>query len=190
VAHSKAALGRLAADLRAELGLSDSDPFDPFAWAKEWGVPFLSIAEVAASEEAVRRFGSERPDLWSAALIQDGRGHIVVYNAAHSPVRVRSNLAHEVAHVVVEHQMTSAWMTESSGCAGTSRADENEAAEFAGALLIPAERAKLHAIRGRDAASLALTYQVSIEMAQWRMRLSGGETIARRSQSKWHGARR
>ena len=189
MAQSKAALGRLAAELRSEMGLAEDDPFDPYAWGIAYGVPILSLAEVSASERAVRRFAVERPELWSAALIQNGHGQVVVYNAAHSMVRVRSNLAHEVAHIAAEHAMTSAWMTDSGGCGGTSQVHEKEAAELAGAILIPAERAKVHAIKGRNAADLALTYQVSVEMAQWRMRASGGEMIARRSRTKWQSAR-
>lgn len=180
---SKAALGRLAAEVRQELGLSDAVPFDPHLWAREYGVPFVSIDEVAASPEAVEYFIRDRPDRWSAALLKNGSGHIVVYNSAHSVVRVRSNLAHEVAHLVAEHVLTSSWI-DGDGCAGVGRSQETEAAELAGALLVPANAAKVHAMRGSPASSLAARFEVSIEMATWRMRASGGAKIAERAQMR------
>lgn len=178
--YTKAALGRLAAEVRRELGLAQAAPFDPHLWAREYGVPFVSLEEVAASTEAVDHFMMNRPERWSAALLKNGTGHIVVYNNAHTNVRVRSNLAHEVAHLVAEHTLNSSWM-EDDGCAGGGKAQESEAAELAGALLIPADVARVHAIRGQTAVSLATSYEVSVEMATWRMRVSGGARIAQRA---------
>jgi len=57
--------------------------------------------------------------------------------------------------------------------------------ERAGAILVPAAKAKVAAIRGIDPSVVAYRYQVSIEMAQWRMKMSGGYTIRERSRSKW-----
>ena len=182
--YTNAALARLAAEVRLELGLADSVPFDPHLWAREYGVPFLSLDEIGAGPASVSRFTIERPELWSAALVKSGSGHFVVYNTAHADVRVRSNLAHEIAHLVAEHSLNSGWMTDDK-CAGSGASQEKEAAELAGALLVPKEKAKLHAIRGGDPAALALAYNVSFEMAQWRMRASGGAVIAQRSKSKW-----
>jgi Zn-dependent peptidase ImmA (M78 family) len=183
VSYTKAALARLATEVRHELGLTESAPFDPHLWAKEYGVPFVSLEEVAASTAAVEHFMENSPERWSAALIKNGSGHLVVFNSAHASVRVRSNLAHEVAHLVAEHELNSNWVSD-DGCTSGGKAQETEAAELAGALLIPAAVAKLAAIRGRPPFALAADYEVSVEMATWRMRVSGGEIIARRSRMR------
>jgi hypothetical protein len=183
VATSKAALRRLAAEVRVELGLKDSDPFDPIGWAKEYGVRFVALQDLSDAGQAVERFLRQRPKLWSAALLRDGTGYIVVYNNAHSPARVRSDLAHEAAHLIAEHELSSGWMTDDS-CSGGGAPQEKEAIELAGALLVPDEAARVHAIRGGSPLALADVYRVSLEMATWRMRVSGGAIIAERSRKR------
>ena len=184
MAYTKASLTRIAAEVRAELGLLDSEPFDPHAWSEEYGVPFVSLDEVPISELARQRFMRDRPDLWSAALLQDGTGHLVLFNPAHSSERVRSNLAHEVAHFVAEHALTPAWLDDEGGCGSTAPSQEKEAAELAGALLVPFERAKVHSMRDGDPVALARQFGVSPAMAGWRMRASGGAIITKRARQK------
>lgn len=181
---SKAALQRLAASVREELSLADGVPFDVDLWSREYGVPFLSIDQLAISDAARDRFTRDAPELWSAALVRNGTGHVVVYNPAHAPVRVRSNLAHEVAHLVAEHSLSPSWVDPHGKCSGTSRAQEAEAAELAGALLVPANRARALAIRGVDPVVVATQYGVSLDMARWRLDVSGGAVIARRHRAK------
>lgn len=181
---SKAALQRLAASVREELGLADVAPFDVHLWSREYGVPFLAIDQLTISDAARDRFTREAPELWSAALVRNGTGHVVVFNSAHAPARVRSNLAHEVAHLVAEHELSPSWVDPQGRCSGASRAQEAEAAELAGALLVPAERARVLAMRGVDPALVATQYAVSLDMARWRLDVSGGAVIARRRRAK------
>lgn len=117
-------------------------------------MPFLGLEVIEASKDAVAWLTRERPQLWSAALLRSGTGHVIVHNSAHADVRVRSNLTHEVAHLVAEHMFNSARMDDDR-CAGAGSTQEKEAAELAGALLIPAPRAKAYSIRGRSAISVA-----------------------------------
>ncbi|WP_375430977.1 ImmA/IrrE family metallo-endopeptidase [uncultured Friedmanniella sp.] len=187
--RTKAELGRLAQAVREETGCGRFEPFDPWAWSKDNGVPFLSLDDLDISAEARDHFTVDRPGAWSAALTRAGMQHLVIYNPSHSAERTRSNLAHEVAHFAAEHALSDAWMDDSGRCGATSKSDEKEATELAGALLVPAEVAKAHAIRGKTAESLAETYGVSAEMANWRMQMSGGPTIAKRSVSR-RGLRR
>jgi hypothetical protein len=185
----KAALGRLAAEIRADFGLAPSDAFDPHAWSEANGIPFISIAEFESTEAASRRFLVEKPEVWSAALLKDGRAHLVIYNPAHTTERIRSNLTHEVAHFEAEHPLSGGWLGDDGSCGGSSKPHEKEAAELAGALLVPAEVARVQAIRGGSAADLAARYRVSEPMAEWRMRESGGYVIAQRFQAKRHRGR-
>jgi Zn-dependent peptidase ImmA (M78 family) len=182
--QTKAALGRLAKAVRAETGCAPDEPFDPWKWASDNGIPFLSLDEIAGCTAARNHFVVERPEVWSALLTRYGMQHVVIYNPAHAPQRIRSNLTHEVAHFAAEHQLSDAWMDDEGHCGAASTGQENEAAELAGALLIPADIARRHAIAGGSAEALAVKYQVSAAMARWRIGLSGGPTIARRSRNK------
>lgn len=184
MAYKKTELGRLAAEVRAELGLGDNARFDPHAWAALWGVPFKALGDIASAPEAVDYFTRVAPGSWSAALLRNGPGHVVVYNSSHSPERVLSNLAHEIAHLVAEHELDGSWMQDENGCGAARPNDEKEAAELAGALLVPAAVARQHAIYGRSEQALALKYGVSVPMALWRMRESGGTVIRQRYLAK------
>jgi Zn-dependent peptidase ImmA (M78 family) len=182
---NKAALGRLAKEVRRDFSLTDDHPFDPFHWSAENGVPFISLRDFTSDEASMRRFLVEKPHVWSAALLRDGRRSLVIYNPERSNERIRSDLTHEVAHFEAEHDPSPAWTGEDSSCGGTSKAQEKEAAELAGALLVPQERAKVAVIRGISPDIVAGQFQVSIEMATWRMKMSGGYAILEHSRRKW-----
>ncbi|MBF4563112.1 ImmA/IrrE family metallo-endopeptidase [Microbacterium sp. VKM Ac-2870] len=112
----------------------------------------------------------------------------MIFNPDRSNGRVRSDLTHEIAHFEAEHEPSPAWTNGGDsgvGCGGTSKSQEREAAELAGALLVPAAKAKVAAIRDIAPHVVATRCQVSIEMAAWRMRISGGYAIRRRSRLKW-----
>lgn len=182
---NKAALGRLAKEVRKDFGLTDDQPFDPFIWSKENGIDFVSLRDFTSDEAAMKRFLEEKPHVWSAALLRDGRRHFVIFNPERSTERVRSDLTHEVAHFEAEHDPSPAWTSEDSSCGGGSKEQELEAAELAGALLVPQGAAKVAAIRGVAPRSIALRFNVSVEMAEWRMRMSGGYNIRDKSNRKW-----
>lgn len=180
----KAALGRLALEVRQDFNLDQDEPFDPFVWSTEHGIPFISLRDFTSDETAMRRFLEEKPHVWSAALLRDGQRHFVIYNPERSNERIRSDLTHEVAHFEAEHDPSPAWTAADSSCGGTSNAQEKEAAELAGALLVPPERAKVAAMRGLEPVVVAARYQVSVEMARWRMAVSGGYAIRKNAQKK------
>lgn len=188
--QTKAALARLAAAVRAETGIGPADPFDPWAWATDNAVPFLSVDDLEVSSAARRHFADVRPEAWSALLTRYDLQHVVLYNSAHSPERIRSNLTHEVAHLAAEHELSEAWLGKNGNCTGSSVDQEREAAELAGALLVPAEAARAHAIAGREVGVLAARFEVSEPMARWRMQVSGGARIASRARAKAAATRR
>ena len=185
---SKAALHRLAAEVRTEIGLVATQPFDPGAWSEEYGVPIVKLSVLQTSGDAVGHFLSTGSARWSAALLPNGTGQVVVYNDSHEAPRIRSDLAHEAAHVVAEHVVTLAWTTPDGRCCGWGKTQENEAAEIAGALLIPPQIAQRSAMRGVPTVDLAHQYGVSVQMAQWRMSVSGGALIADRARRKRHSS--
>jgi IrrE N-terminal-like domain len=103
---NKSALARLAVQVRKELGLGEFDRFDPYALAEMYGVavhPLDGLAATGCPTVSLEFFGVQRPEAWSAALVPDGTGQFIVENTAHQPTRRRSNIIHEMAHVVLEH---------------------------------------------------------------------------------------
>lgn len=177
---NKAELARLADEVRLDLGLAPQQRFEPSLWSERWGVEILSIAQATSDPVALRRLTQEAPELWSAAVVKDGSGHFIIYNHAHSAPRILSDLAHEIAHLVAEHRLDVAWMEPGGKKCGASPAHEKEAAELGGALLVPPSEARAHAMYDRQPETLAERYGVSLEMATWRMAMSGGAKIRQR----------
>lgn len=182
---SKAELGRVAEQTRRDLGMGPRDAFDFDAWSLDWGVPIVSLADLTVSDEARDHFLGVRREVWSAALIQHHNRPHVLFNASHSKERVRSSLGHEVAHVIAEHELSAEWVEGGGACAGSTRAQENEAAELGALLLVPQAVAKSYAIGNRSSFDLARQFEVSEALAEWRMRMSGGRRIAARSRRRW-----
>lgn len=181
---NKAELGRLAEEVRRDLGLTPMQRFDPWLWSENWGVTILSLNDVTNDPAVLRRLTLEAPELWSAAVIKDDLGHLVIYNHAHSAPRVMSDLAHEIAHLVAEHRLDVAWMEPNGKKCGAAPDHEREAAELSAALLVPNSEAKAHAIRDGEPQALVERYGVSYKMATWRMDVSGGRRIRDRLLAK------
>ena len=178
----------LALEVRAELEIGPHDVFDPRALANLYGIPVYGLEDLEGwgiNEGALGHFNDASPGAFSAALIPVGSAKIIVENTAHATVRRRANIAHEMSHVVLEHDFRHMVLF-ADGCRVLDTAIEDEATWFAGELLIPtkaalrAARAKLTDVQVADA------FEVSTKLAAMRMNVSGArkralrETAARR----------
>ncbi|WP_268761539.1 ImmA/IrrE family metallo-endopeptidase, partial [Frankia sp. AvcI1] len=114
------------------------------------GVPVYPLQELGdhrgqCSEAAIRHFALTRRTKWSAALVAAGTNRMVIDSASHEQVRRRSNLAHEISHLVLEHEFDTLLLTDDTSC---FTGEEKEAMFLARELLIPEEAAKCAAFRG------------------------------------------
>lgn len=185
---TKAALRRLALELRAEVGVGPHGVFDPYGLAEEYGLAVHRLSDLDCLE-AAGHFGSVNPGVFSGALVPLGRGAVILDNDSHDPLRRRSTVAHEVAHWVLEHPFTAPLMTSSRGCRIGHPAHEKEAAELGGELLVPADAAQRLAYRDASDTEVADVLDVSVEMARWRMDATGARKIARLAAAKRATAR-
>jgi IrrE N-terminal-like domain len=183
----KTSAKRIALDVREELELTPTMPFDPKRWADLWGIPLLSSADIGCSEDSITRFHGSASGSWSAALVPNGNGHLIVYNASHAPVRFMSDVSHEAGHVILEHPRIAS-VTDGKRC-GNSKEIEDEANELAGELLLPASAAFQLARRGIGDGEIAERYEISIEMARWRMTSTGARKVAQRQRAAYDRAR-
>ena len=117
-------------------------------------------------------------------LVPLGAGATIVENDAHDRFRRRSTTAHEMAHWVREHPFTVALMAAEYGCGIADRRLEAEATELAGQLLIPTTAAVRLAHRGATNQDVAELYDVSLEMARWRLDSTGARKIAQRTAAR------
>ncbi|GHF59650.1 hypothetical protein FHX82_000485 [Amycolatopsis bartoniae] len=168
----------LALEVRAELGVEVLAPLDPYALAELYGIEVLDLTHPALPAESVRHLTEVRPQVFSAALVPlDPSGAVIIENHVHPLRRRRSTLAHEMAHVLLEHPFGPT-LADENGCRSGVRRLEDEAAELSGELLLPTDAARVAALRGWSDHTVANRFQVSVAMAQWRMNVTGARRVA------------
>jgi len=129
---------RLVLESRHEIGLDAYAPLDPLILAEEYGIdvyPFSELGQHGCSDEALSYFADDDAATFSAALIPIGSGMVILDNDNHAATRRRSSIAHEMAHVLLEHRFTTAILGQ-DGCRAVEKAIEEEAEWFSGELLI------------------------------------------------------
>lgn len=184
---SKAACKRLAAEVRAEIGLQLIDALDPWKLAEVYGVEVIPLSALPVSSEIREHFTITRQDLFSGALVPLGNGAVIVENDSHPLARRRSTMGHELAHIFGEHKFGTSLVSE-RGCRSADQLQEDEAAEIGGELLIPFEAAKQLARRKATNEEIALHFGVSADLARWRMDATGARLIARRQGAAYERA--
>jgi hypothetical protein len=166
------------------IGLGPLDPLDPYALAREHGIPVYPIGELAdgiCSEDAVRHFTVNRTGVWSAALVPAGPGRIILENTAHARCRRCASLAHELSHHFLEHPFDNVLLTDENGCL-FDKTKEKQASFLAAELLVPYQAALKAAFGGKTNDEIAATYGVSTQFAQ--MRMAGARKHAARALAK------
>jgi Zn-dependent peptidase ImmA (M78 family) len=174
----------IALDVRRELGIEAFAPLDPYALATLYGIEVFDLSAPDLPAAAVQHFTVLRTEAFSAALVPIGTGSIVIENHVHDPLRRRSTMAHEMAHVLLEHEF-GLLLASDDGCRSSSSAIEEEAAELSGELLIPCDAARIAALKGWLDPQVAEYFNVSEAMARWRMNATGARKIAGRVRARW-----
>ena len=162
----------IARGLRKQAGLSKIAPLDPRGIFQHLSIQIVPLSEFRSTcpfeTEALLSLSGG----FSAMLLPVGQGkRIVIHNDSHSPRRQVSNLAHELAHVLLVHPTEVVCMGDLA-----RRADslvEAEAGYLAGCILVPNEAAYRLAVSGVDNGKAADTYGVSEGMITYRLRMSG-----------------
>jgi hypothetical protein len=176
----------LALEVRDEVGIGPHDPLDVYALTDLYGLRVIDLSQLRAfggSSESLDYFLNDGSQSFSAALVPVGGAHLIIVNDRHVPVRQKSSMAHELAHVLLEHDFPGSFCTD-----GRCRAYDGEAEEQAhllgGELLIPtteAHRLAAYRVSDRD---VAQKHGVSERFAKMRMDASGGRLIAHRAVAK------
>lgn len=166
----------LVADVRAEVGLDLVIPLDPYTVASEYGVP------IKTTDQLLNGTRQPVPSEFSAMTVFRGSKRIIVVNADHAPTRQRSSLAHELAHLLLEHEPLQHF---ANGARMWDPAAEREADWTGGELLIPREAALAICRRGEDVEAAAGRYGVSGQLMEWRLNASGARKQAERGRKRW-----
>ena len=173
----KADANRRTAALRAEHGCSAHGRIDCLELAQSMGITVVRLSDLDDCD-AVHRLTSVDPSSFSAATLRHEHGTAILLNDAHSPERQASNLAHEIGHIVLEHQ--DAPPLSDAGCREIDAVVEVEADIFGSILLVPEQAVLRYARAGKTIEESAEALGVSTQMMRWRHNMCGASKRVQR----------
>jgi Zn-dependent peptidase ImmA (M78 family) len=168
----KAEAERVAEQVRTEMGRRPSDQVDAVDLAEHVGAS-VRCADELTSREKLETLEEIQPGAFSACTFTISDKHVIVYNPLASPGRTQSDLAHEVAHILLGHEMKSVETIGGLTFFTCDAEEEQEANWLAGCLLLPRRLVYLAAKRGLGGPEIAEAYNVSEQMASYRLRTTG-----------------
>ena len=165
-----------SSEYRSHLGLNLGDRLEPRDLARHQGVLVRTPHELPGlSSHSIRQLTKIDPDSWSAVTVTAGSQNLVILNSAHAPTRQRSSLAHELAHVILNHRPTTTSVSE-EGILFRDRYDteqEEEADWLGGALLLPREGLLSVYRQTSSSEVIGRIFGVSTKLVDWRLRMTG-----------------
>jgi len=163
---------RHAARIRDELGLGLADPVDIQAVARQLGFRVVAadeLIDVARLQELERI----QAFAFSACTLDIDGTRVVVFNPLRSPARTQSDIAHEVSHLLLGHDLDEVRMVAGTPFRTCRPDQEEEATSLGGTLLLPRPLLLRAARRGLGVEEIAEQYGVTIEMARFRFNRTG-----------------
>jgi Zn-dependent peptidase ImmA (M78 family) len=178
----KAEAERIASRVRKEMGLASDDPLDAKALAEHVGAT-VRCADELTDISKLHALEDLQPGAFSACTFTINDRHVIVYSPLASPGRTQSDIAHEVSHILLGHDVKTVETIGELSFFTCDPDEEQEANWLAGCLLLPRPLLLHAAARGDDPTSIAADCCVSEQMATFRLRTTGvaSQIAARRS---------
>src|ERR1017187_10463520 len=154
------------------MGKRPSDYVDALDFATHLGAE-VRRADTVTSPEKLETLEEIQPGAFSACTFTVDEKHIIVYNPFSSPGRTQSDIAHEVSHLVLKHEMKTVETIAGLTFFTCDPEEEQEANWLAGCLLLPRRLLYLAARRGMRAPEISEQFNVSEQMAAFRLRTTG-----------------
>jgi Zn-dependent peptidase ImmA (M78 family) len=163
---------RHAARIRDELGLGPADPIDIHAIARQLGVRVVAadeLVDIARLQELERI----QAFAFSACTLDIHGTKVIVFNPLRSPARTQSDLAHEVSHLLLGHDLDEVRMVAGMPFRTCRPDQEEEATNLGGTLLLPRPLLLRATRRGLGVEEIAEQYGVTLDMARFRLNRTG-----------------
>ena len=164
---------RIARGVRSEMGLNAAKSVAPEDLASLLGI------EVRAGDELVprerfRELERIQPDSFSACTLRPSPERVVVvYNPLSARSRRSSNLAHKLAHILLDHELSRLERLGDVTFFSCDAMQEEEAGWLSGCLLLPRALLLAEVRRGTSAKEIAKKCGISEQMAQYRLNVTG-----------------
>lgn len=168
----KAEAERDAARVRKELGLAPHDRLDPRDLARHLGVAVVDASDLVGIEE-LEELERLQSFAFSAATFEIEDRSIVVVSPLRTVGRQNSDIAHELAHVMLSHNLSEIREVDGMPFRTCKPDEEEEATVFGGTLLLPRPLLLSAARRQATIEEISQQYDVTIEMARFRYNSTG-----------------
>lgn len=168
-----------ARDYRLELELRPESPLSPWRLAEHLEIPVIPLSRLQERDpDAVKHLLGGGRRAFSAATVPNGTRRAIIHNDAHARVRQASNIAHELAHIILGHPLSPP--LSEFGCRKFNSKLEAEAGWLGPALLVSREAAFQIVFRGMSLESAARIYGVSSRVMSLRLDGSGVRKVVSR----------
>ena len=167
---------RRSVELRRTLARRPFEPLPSTEVARHYHVEVWHPKDIVGipANDLQHLLGPGREE-WSGFTLRIGARHLAVLNSAQSEARQNSVLMHELAHIILGHELASAIFTDSGELVPSTygQDQEDEAAWLGGTLLLP--RPALLWMRHQRLSDEdgAAHYGVSLDLMRWRIRMTG-----------------
>jgi Zn-dependent peptidase ImmA (M78 family) len=165
-----------AASYRRDLSLGRAAPLDPLSLAKHLGIVVWTPEQIPGiKKEVLTHLTMTESDSWDAVTIQSDGVTAIVLNSAPDIGRRNNSLAHELSHIILEHEPAQVFHTPDGHMMMNeyNPVHEDEANCLAGTLLLPRE-ALMQAVRsGMSDSAMAQHFGVSPQLLKMRRNVTG-----------------
>jgi Zn-dependent peptidase ImmA (M78 family) len=174
---------RLAAEVRRDLSLGPTDRIDLCEVASAHGVRIVAADELVPRKqleelEAIQAFA------FSACTFDLGKSKVVVVNPLRSEARQTSDIAHELSHLLLRHELSEIREIAGVPFRTCQPEQEEQATTLGGTLLLP-RSLLLHAVaRGLGVEDISHEYGVTLEMARFRYNTTGVAKQVQRARAR------
>lgn len=168
----KAEAERDAARVRKELGLALHDRLDPRDLARHLGIAVVDASDLVDIDD-LEELERLQAFAFSAATFEIEDRSIVVVSPLRTIGRQNSDIAHELAHVMLSHNLSEIREVDGMPFRTCKPEEEEEATAFGGTLLLPRPLLLSAARRQATVDEISQQYEVTIEMARFRYNSTG-----------------
>lgn len=158
--------------LRTKIGAKLSTRLDLDAIAAEIGAQIVA-ADRLVPIERLREIEGIQAYSFSACTFEINDQPIIVFNPIRTARRQRSDIAHEMAHIILEHDLTEIQHLDDVAFRTCQPDQEEQATAFAGTLLLPRPVLLREASRNATVDQVAKKFGVTRKMAEYRWNTTG-----------------
>lgn len=168
----KAEAERTAQRLRADAGVGRVARLDLRSVAKNLDVRIVPADELVPIE-SLQEIERIQAYAFSACTFEINGLHVIVYNPLRTRPRRRSDIAHELAHIILEHDLAEIQYLDGVPFRTCRPDQEEQATALGGTLLLPRAALFEEARRGANVDQVAKKFGVTKQMAQFRWNTTG-----------------